>query len=524
MRRYGIVSGVLLILFIIDFALAAPVLVQEKRQASVDVVYMPRDVITMLGKRMDEDFNEFSRLVEGYYKTWKEPVEPSEAHGSSSPAPPGPEDGSTNVSPAPVPDPAPSDAHGTSGPAPPDTEDGSTNVVQAPGPDPASSDAHGSSSSAPPEPGDGSTNVVQAPVPDPASSDAHGSSSSASPGPDHGSTDVVQAPVPDGPDPMSSDAHAPSSSAPPRPDHGSTDVVQAPVPDGPDPISSDAHASSISAPPRPDHGSTDVVQVPVPDGPDPISSDTHASSISEPPRPDHESTNVAQSPATNPTLSTTHPNPLVAPSSPSSSIGLESEALSDSEDYGWLFEPENDDVIRTATSSGHGLDHELSSVPTGPDHGLTNVVQAPAPNPASSSVLSNSKNKWLFEPQDDHMIDFSQSSRNKRPWISLYPDPDPDPGFTLDFWNGYVNRPWPGSALPKEIGQTSEDQAGHVQAEPPDGPDPGMWKLGLNGRASTIHERRVADSARARDGDSIRVITKPNSARGSSSCSLCSAR
>ena len=50
MRRYDIVSLIPLILTIVTFALAAPVQVQEKRQA-------PEDVITVLGKRtMDEDF------------------------------------------------------------------------------------------------------------------------------------------------------------------------------------------------------------------------------------------------------------------------------------------------------------------------------------------------------------------------------------------------------------------------------------------------------------------------------------
>ena len=51
MCRYNIVSRILLILTFITFALAAPVLVQEKRQASVNEVYAPRDMITVLGKR-----------------------------------------------------------------------------------------------------------------------------------------------------------------------------------------------------------------------------------------------------------------------------------------------------------------------------------------------------------------------------------------------------------------------------------------------------------------------------------------
>jgi hypothetical protein len=66
MRRYDIVSAIFLILSIIDFALAAPVLVQEKRQACVDVVHRPKDVITVLGKRGDE---ELEKLVEDYFNT-----------------------------------------------------------------------------------------------------------------------------------------------------------------------------------------------------------------------------------------------------------------------------------------------------------------------------------------------------------------------------------------------------------------------------------------------------------------------
>jgi hypothetical protein len=286
MQRYDIVSGILLILSIIDFALAAPVLVQDKRQACVDMVHVPRDAIAVLGKRGDE---ELEKVAEEYFKTSVKPVE-------------------------------------------------------------------------------------------------------------------------------SSDAHASSSSAPLGPDHGSTNVVQAPPP--------------------------------------------------------------------NPALSTANPNPLMEPSSPSSPIVPESEssALSDSEDYGWLFEPEGDDNIHTATSSGHGLDHELSSVPTGPDHGSTNVVHDPAPNPASStanpnplmepssseslptasSALSDSENKWLFEPQGDHMFHFSQPNPNKRPWTDMNPDPD----FDWDRWTTIVNRPSP----PKEFGQADGYQADSERVQQP-GPD-----------------------------------------------------
>ena len=52
MRRYDIVFGIILILYIIDFALAAPVLVQEKRQAYVDVVHTPKGARTASRKRV----------------------------------------------------------------------------------------------------------------------------------------------------------------------------------------------------------------------------------------------------------------------------------------------------------------------------------------------------------------------------------------------------------------------------------------------------------------------------------------
>jgi hypothetical protein len=94
MRQYYIV---LLILSIIDFALAAPVLVQEKRQASIDVVHIPKDFVTLLWERGgDEELAEW--LGKGI-KELNEQVDskPSVAHASSSAEPPGPDHGSTNV-------------------------------------------------------------------------------------------------------------------------------------------------------------------------------------------------------------------------------------------------------------------------------------------------------------------------------------------------------------------------------------------------------------------------------------------
>src|SRR6266576_7365827 len=102
MRRYDIISGILLILSIIDFALAAPVSVEEKRQERVDVVHIPKDVITVLGKRWEEDLE---KLGEEYLKMGGKPVE------SSSSALSGPDHGSTNVVQPPAPNPASSTAN-----------------------------------------------------------------------------------------------------------------------------------------------------------------------------------------------------------------------------------------------------------------------------------------------------------------------------------------------------------------------------------------------------------------------------
>jgi hypothetical protein len=100
MRRYDIISGVLLILSIIDFALAAPVLVQEKRRAGIDVAHIPKDVITVLGKRMDE--GDLGKLVENFKALGKQ-IESSDAHAPTSSVPPGPDHGSTGVVQAPTP-------------------------------------------------------------------------------------------------------------------------------------------------------------------------------------------------------------------------------------------------------------------------------------------------------------------------------------------------------------------------------------------------------------------------------------
>lgn len=95
MRRYYIASGILLILPIIDFVLAAPVLVQEKCQAGVEVVHKPEDAIIILGKRGDE-LNELwlKFLNEDHFAKSEKS---SAARPSSSSPPSWPADGVTDV-------------------------------------------------------------------------------------------------------------------------------------------------------------------------------------------------------------------------------------------------------------------------------------------------------------------------------------------------------------------------------------------------------------------------------------------
>ena len=97
MRRYYIVSGILLILPIIDFALAAPVLVQEKRQAGFNVLHIPEDVTTMLEKRGDE----LDELILVYEDHFAKPEEPPATHPSSSSPPPGSDYRQVDIKPPP---------------------------------------------------------------------------------------------------------------------------------------------------------------------------------------------------------------------------------------------------------------------------------------------------------------------------------------------------------------------------------------------------------------------------------------
>ena len=103
MRQYNIIFGILL-LSIIDFALAAPVHAQEKRQIRIDVVHTPRDVITVLEKRGGW-VEEIEKLAEGRLETSEG------AHSAPNSAPQGPQYGSVNDVQAAASNPAPSTAN-----------------------------------------------------------------------------------------------------------------------------------------------------------------------------------------------------------------------------------------------------------------------------------------------------------------------------------------------------------------------------------------------------------------------------
>jgi len=107
MRRYDVVTAILLILSIIDFALASPVLVQEKR-AGIDVVHMiPKDVTNVLGKRTEDEFMKVLEelgLAEMFRKKMEDVARTmTHWHASSSSAPLGPGHVSTNVAHVPEP-------------------------------------------------------------------------------------------------------------------------------------------------------------------------------------------------------------------------------------------------------------------------------------------------------------------------------------------------------------------------------------------------------------------------------------
>ena len=109
MRLYNIA---LVILPIINIALAAPVLEQENPRAGIDVVQIPN----VLGKRIGEE--ELQKVGAEFFKSSEKS---SDAHVSSSSAQPGPDHGLTNDAGPPSPNPEPSTAnpeHALVGPGP----------------------------------------------------------------------------------------------------------------------------------------------------------------------------------------------------------------------------------------------------------------------------------------------------------------------------------------------------------------------------------------------------------------------
>jgi hypothetical protein len=97
----AVVSGILLIPSVIDFAVAAPVLVQEKHQARAGIVGITEDAVTTSGKRVGdwEKVWQSEDLTEGRpgYHFLPKPPKSSAARLSKPPAGPMPADGWTNV-------------------------------------------------------------------------------------------------------------------------------------------------------------------------------------------------------------------------------------------------------------------------------------------------------------------------------------------------------------------------------------------------------------------------------------------
>ena len=341
MRLYNIISGVLLILPIIDLALTAPVLVRENCQACADVVQIPEDVVAVLGKRGDP-----LDLLGGNYveKLWGKP-ESSATHAPSSSAPSVSNHGPTDVVQEPAPNLAPSTVNPDHGP---------TNVMQAPVLDTASSIANL---------GHGSTDVVQAPEPALASPTTNS---------DHGSTNVVQA------------LHLAPSTA--ILDHGSTNIVQTPVPD------------SASSTTNLDHGPTDVVQATEPDLESPTTNSDHGSTNV------FQALHSAPSTANlnHELIEPSSPSPAA---SPVHGIGGGSEpAGSDDHYHAQLFapgSPEIQEVIEPEITEVHTSSDELNLNPRpSPDSSFDWDHWQKMEDPASPGVASSKSSKksvwdWL---------------------------------------------------------------------------------------------------------------------------------
>lgn len=105
MRGYFTVSGILLILLIIDFAVAAPAPVQQKRRAGIDVsvVRLPEDpdALTMLEKRGDDWSDLWVDYLRSDVKLSKVTKPKSSTSVTRPPPPSGPARGQTNKQPPP---------------------------------------------------------------------------------------------------------------------------------------------------------------------------------------------------------------------------------------------------------------------------------------------------------------------------------------------------------------------------------------------------------------------------------------
>jgi hypothetical protein len=101
-----IVSGILLIVPFVDIALAAPVLVQEKRQACADMAGIPEFSVTVLEKRVGMGrIDAWAPDLEGMFS---KQMESSAADEPSTPGPLELSDMSKSAVNAPVPNPGPS--------------------------------------------------------------------------------------------------------------------------------------------------------------------------------------------------------------------------------------------------------------------------------------------------------------------------------------------------------------------------------------------------------------------------------
>ena len=87
MRWYNTVPLILLILSIINFALAAPALMPENKTVRVDVVHVPKDGITVLGKRGDE-LEKVAKLFDNFDRWWGNDYLDLDAESSSAVLPP----------------------------------------------------------------------------------------------------------------------------------------------------------------------------------------------------------------------------------------------------------------------------------------------------------------------------------------------------------------------------------------------------------------------------------------------------